>query len=97
MKIIRAAEQVGAGLIFHLKRFAVLAEIARRIVVGFERHDPDQFQILGFRILEDGVAVAVPRGRNGLPGPACGDRRETVRRSERRPDAPRTRGREQRR
>lgn len=52
LKVIWAAEKLGALGVLHFQRFAVLAEKARRVVGVVERQAVHQRRLFGFLVLE---------------------------------------------
>ena len=63
---IRAAVELCARLVLRFERFAVLAEKASRVFGRFERQVKDERCFLRLGVFKNGVAVAVPGGREGV-------------------------------
>src|SRR6185437_13401051 len=57
---IGTAVKCGACFVFRFQSLAVLSEETRRIVRSFERQMEHQGRFLRFRVLEDGITVAIP-------------------------------------
>src|SRR5438128_7155893 len=65
-KKIWAAKQVRALRIFFLERFRILAEESRRVHFAVEMQARYQNELLRLFVFEDGVAIALPSGRQIL-------------------------------